>query len=199
MQNKDIFNNLLGNAYGKNEPPLPPLIAKSFVFVSSTGLRETPEILLLELFRETFFDRFSSSKGSVQLDPERKGLYSIEEKAILYLTRGRAKKTKIQNFSGYFAPAYPSLARGGWLRPKSDRQLRDAIFRGFIAQSLRDTSGKLIPVVAKTIINSLEGFRSVESKGIANAEILSAAIANTIFDEKEFGLLSSEEATARTC
>lgn len=197
MQNKDRFTSLLGDAYGKNEPPLPPVISKSFVFVSTTGLRETPEILLLELFRETFFDKFSSSKSSSQLDPEKKNLYSQEEKAILYLTRGRAKKTKIKNFSGYFAPAYPSLARGGWLRPKSDRQLRDAILRGFIAQTLRDSSGKFIPVVAKAIIDALEGHRSAESLGIANAEILSAAIANSVFNEKEFGLLSSEDATLR--
>ena len=98
MQNKDRFNALLGGAYGKNEPPLPPVISKSFVFVSTTGLRETPEILLLELFREIFFDKFSSSKSSSQLDPEKEGLYSFEEKAILYLTRGRVKKTKIKNF-----------------------------------------------------------------------------------------------------
>lgn len=196
MQNKERFIFLLGEAFGKNEPPLPPVISKSFVFVSTTGLRETPEILLLELFRETFFEKFSSSKSSSQLDPEKKGLYSQEEKAILYLTRGRAKKTKIKNFSGYFAPAYPSLARGGWLRPKSDRQLRDSIFRGFIAQSLRDSSGKFIPVVSKTIIDSLHGHRSSDSLGVANAEILSAAIANSVFDEKEFGLLSPEDATA---
>ena len=197
MQNKDRFDALLVNAYGKNEPPLPPVISKSFVFVSTTGLRETPEILLLELFRETFFDKFSPLKSSSQLDPEKKGLYSEAEKAILYLTRGRAKKTKVKNFSGYFAPAYPSLARGGWLRPKSDRQLRDAILRGFIAQSLRDSSGGSIPVVAKAIIDSLGGHRSSESCGIANAEILSAAIANSVFDRKEFGLLSSEDATSR--
>jgi hypothetical protein len=197
VQNKDRLDALLGEAYGKNEPPLPPVISKSFVFVSTTGLRETPEILLLELFRETFFNKFSSSKSSSQLDPEKKGLYSQEEKAILYLTRGRAKKAKIKNFSGYFAPAYPSLARGGWLRPKSDRQLRDAILRGFIAQSLRDSSGKFIRVVAKAIIDSLEGYRSSGSQGIANAEILSAAIANSVFDDKESGLLSSEDATSR--
>jgi len=196
VQNKEGFDALLGEAFGKNEPPLPPVISKSFVFVSTTGLRETPEILLLELFRETFFEKFSSSKSSSQLDPEKKGLYSPEEKAILYLTRGRAKKTKIKNFSGYFAPAYPSLARGGWLRPKSDRQLRDAILRGFIAQSLRDSSGKLIPVVSKTIIDSLQGHRSSDSRGVANAEILSAAIANSVFDVKEFGLLSSDDATS---
>ncbi len=194
MQNKDKFDSLLSAAYGKNEPPLPPVISKSFVFVSTTGLRETPEILLLELFRETFFEKFSSSKSSSQLDPEKKGLYSGEEKAILYLTRGRAKKTKIKNFSGYFAPAYPSLARGGWLRPKSDRQLRDSILRGFIAQSLRDSSGKFIPKVAKEIIAALEGHRSSQSIGANNAEILSAAIANSEFDKKASGLLSSEEA-----
>lgn len=197
MQNNESFYALLGETFGKNEPPLLPVISKSFVFVSTTGLRETPEILLLELFRETFFDKFSSSKNSSQLDPEKKGLYSQEEKAILYLTRGRAKKTKFKDFAGYFAPAYPSLARGGWLRPKSDRQLRDAIFRGFIAQSLRDSPRERIPVVAKAIIDSLEGYRSSESKGIANAEILSAAIANSFFDKNEFGLLNSEEATLR--
>ena len=196
MQNKERFDALLGRAFGKNEPPLPSVISKSFVFVSTTGLRETAEILLLELFRETFFEKFSSSKTSSQLDPEKKGLYSEEEKAILYLTRGRAKKTKIKNFSGYFAPAYPSLARGGWLRPESDRQLRDAILRGFIAQSLRDSSGKLISVVSKTIIDSLQGHRSSDSLGVTNAEILSAAIANSVFDEKKFGLLSSEAATS---
>ena len=188
---------MLGKAFGKNEPTIPSVISRSFVFVSSTGLRETPEILLLELFRETFFDKFSNSINSAQLDPEKKDLYSLEEKAILYLTRGRVKKTKIKSFSGYFAPAYPSLARGSWLRPKSDRQLRDAILRGFIAQSLRDSSEINISVVAKTLINSLAGHRSSSIMGITDAEILSAAIANSEFNENQFGLLNSEDAILR--
>lgn len=197
MQNKERFEASLLEAYGKNEPPLPSIISKSFVFVSTTGLRETPEILLLELFRETFFDKFALTKNSSQLDPEKKGLYSKEEKAILYLTRGRAKKTKVKNFAGYFAPAYPSLARGGWLRKETDRQLRDAIFRGFLAQSLRDTSGKFISEVSEIIINALDGRRSANAVGALNAEILSAAISTSEFDEAEFGLLSKPEAISR--
>jgi len=194
---KNKFDSLLGKAIGKNEPPIPSVISRSFVFVNTTGLRETPEILLLELFRETFFDKFAIAKNSVQLDPEKKDLYSLEEKAILYLTRGRAKKTRIKSFSGYFAPAYPSLARGGALRPKSDRQLRDAIVRGFIAQHLRDSSEKNIPIVAATLINSLAGHRSSSKLGAINSEILSAAIANSVFDEEKFGLLNSELAISR--
>jgi hypothetical protein len=197
MQNKEIFEASLAGAYGKNEPPLPSIISKSFVFVSSTGLRETSEIILLELFRETFFDTFSLTKSSSQLDPEKKGQYSEEEKAILYLTRGRQKKTRIKNFSGYFAPAYPSLARGGWLRKETDRQLRDAIFRGFLAQSLRDTSGKLISEVSKSIIDALGGHRSSNSVGLVKSEILSAAISTAVFDEKEFGLLNNDQAISR--
>jgi hypothetical protein len=193
---KEKFHHLLETASGKNEPAVPALISKSFVFVSTTGLREAPEILLLELFRETCFEKFSQLTKSAQLDPEATGMYSKEEKAILYLTRGRAKRSKVNNFSGYFAPAYPSLARGAWLRKASDRQLRDSIFKGFIAQMLRDDSDKKIEVIAKIVIDALFGHRSSGLKGRANAEILSAAISDSYVDANECGLLTSEQAVA---
>ncbi len=40
-----------------NEPKVHPLIRNSFVFVPSAGMRLAPEILILELMREVFFER----------------------------------------------------------------------------------------------------------------------------------------------
>jgi len=197
VQNKELLTSLISVHSGKNEPPLPGLVSKSFVFVNTTGLRETSEILLLELFRELFFEKFSGSKSSVLLDPERKNLYSVEEKAVLYLTRGRSKKNKIKDFSGYYAPAYPSLARGAWLRQKSDRQLRDTVFRGFIAQSLRDNSGQELLDISKKLVSAFVGYRSIDVSGIAEIEILSAALSNSSFDKDEFDLLGASEATTK--
>jgi hypothetical protein len=37
-----------------NEPLMPNCVGKSFLFLPTAGMRLSPEVLLLELFREVF-------------------------------------------------------------------------------------------------------------------------------------------------
>ena len=51
----------------RNELKFHPFIRNSFVFVPSAGLRQAPEVLVLELMRELFFkDRYGTSTGSAK-------------------------------------------------------------------------------------------------------------------------------------
>ena len=84
-----------------NEPAVHPLVKNSFVFVQSAGMRLAPEVLLLELFREIYFDRrYGSTSGTKYLIANEMGsmrdsfFYSKEERAILFMMRGRRKKSK---------------------------------------------------------------------------------------------------------
>ena len=45
------------NAKGKNVIPLHPLIQKSFVFLRTLGMRSAPEILILEMYRQFFYEQ----------------------------------------------------------------------------------------------------------------------------------------------
>jgi hypothetical protein len=198
VSNNEVIKNFLELLDGKNEPLVPGLIKKSFFFVTSTGLREQPEMLLLELFREIFYKNFFGNGGQHAIDPEIKdssiGEYSEEERAVLYLTRGRPKKGRNILSSGFFMPAYPSLARGGWFRKQSDRQLRDAMFRGFCAQYFKDSNVDSYGPYSEIIIKALVGHKSV---GVAPMdevpELLSAAISKVDIPE-DAGLRNYEEA-----
>src|SRR5947209_7979936 len=108
----------------RNEPELPKVIARGVFFVRTAGMREAPEKLLTELFRETFFDKFAESARERQLDPEfvpeadAVG-FSVGERGALYATRGRKKKTKRSSVKVFYGAPYPSLARNAWPRLKS--------------------------------------------------------------------------------
>jgi len=70
VSNNEVIKNFLELLDGKNEPLVPGLIKKSFFFVTTTGLREQPEMLLLELFREIFYKNFFGNGGQHAIDPD---------------------------------------------------------------------------------------------------------------------------------
>jgi len=185
VSNNQLLTKLLETKQGKVEPSLPKLLSDSFLFVATAGLRETPDILLLELFRELFYTQFSSSKGQHHLDPSINDPsiyleYSDREKGILYLTRGRVKRIKGRESSGFYSPAYASIARGGWLRPEAEHQIRDSLFKGFIAQSLRllpvEVRDEKVKSVSRAIIDALVGQNSNPQQSGHDTEFLWEAI-----------------------
>jgi hypothetical protein len=200
--NNQSLAKLLEAKQGKVEPTLPKFLSDSFLFVPTAGLRETPDILLLELFRELFFTQFSSSKGQHHLDP---GIsdpsiyldYSEKEKAILYLTRGRVKRIKGRESSGFYSPAYASMARGGWLRPEAEHQIRDSLFKGFIAQSLKllptDIRAERVRSISAMVINALIGHNSNSTPSGQGVEFLWEAVKGSNISEND-GLRSSTQA-----
>lgn len=122
-----------------NEPGVHPLIKGSFAFVPSAGMRLSPEILVLELFREVFFadDRRPSNK---EVDPEeveagsQKRVFSDPERAFLHAMRGRRKKTKKSKTMPFFAPLYPELARQAWFGRNRERVIVNFLLQGPLTQ-----------------------------------------------------------------
>ena len=175
----------------RNEPVVPPLIKKSFAFVRSAGMRLSPEILVLELMREVFFLEAGSAKTKDldpdELDDERRHFYSTNERAVLFALRGRRKRAKNAEVQHFFAPAYPSLARGAWLGKKRERVINNFLIGGPIAQHLWHKGNEVESKVreqeqiAEKIYGALIGHNSCVDSTLEGKEILSVALGPQAF------------------
>ena len=169
-----------------NEPTVRPLIRKSFVFVPSAGMRVAPEILILELYREIFFLSHCGSLGNKDLNPDEinnngSQCFSVEEQAVLYTLRGRRRKSPNTKIKPYFAPAYPLLARNGWLGIKRERVINNFLLGGPIAQfcwnnGKTENTAEMQNLFAKRIIDALVGQNSCGNNDFMDKDILSVAI-----------------------
>lgn len=128
----------------RNEVEPHPAYKDSFFGVPTTGLRNAPEELVLELFREVFFgtNRHTGAPAEAKqrnLDPDGLSIPN-EARAVLYSLRGRSKRrasaTKSNRADHFYAPAYPRLAGHGWFRKQSDAALRLLFLDGALASSL---------------------------------------------------------------
>ena len=132
-----MFENLPLGADKKSEPAWHPAIKGSFLFVPTAGMRVAPEVLVLELYREIFFDKRSDEASAREIIPDlvlndednKTHAFAVAEQAALYATRGRRKRNAQASEASFYTPAYPSLARHAWLRRKSDRVVKDFLFR----------------------------------------------------------------------
>lgn len=179
----------------KNEPKVHPLVRGSFAFVPSVGMRLAPEILILELMREIFFERhFGDPPGTRDLNPDDKNqegchCYSDRERAILYALRGRRKKSKNSKTESFFAPAYPQLAQLGWLSKKRERVVNKLLLSGPIAQHLwqrgqgtedgRDRQQDLIDKIWRALLGKNSCFNQNNLKG---KDILAVTLGPESFD-----------------
>ena len=175
-----------------NEPKVHPLVRKSFVFVPSAGMRLAPEILVLEFFREVFFCPHYGSAGGKELDPdelteEKECFYTHEERAVLNALRGRRRKSLNGKSKSFFAPAYPALARNGWLGKKRERAVVNFLLRGPIAQHLWGRGETAVrkkeqEIMAENLINALIGHNSLRDKAPSGKDILSVALREIPFE-----------------
>lgn len=177
-----------------NEPKVHPLIRKSFVFVPSAGMRLAPEILVLELMREIFFDpHYGDTRGTRDLDPdeldeERRHCFSDRERAVLHALRGRRKKSKNSTPQRFFAPAYPQLAKRGWLGKNRERVVNNFLLSGPIAQNFwhrgtdtEDGKRRQRELVEK-IWHALLGNNSCLDQNLEGKELLAATLGPDSFD-----------------
>ena len=151
----------------RSEPVWHPAVRKSFLFVPTAGMRVAPEVLVVELYREVFFEQRSPEASKRDLDPkyipassdDSPAPLSDMERAVLYAARGRRKQNAQSRDDNFYTPAYPSLARFSWLRRKSDRVIRDFLFRA-LSQRIhgqgKDTDA-LISSSSKVFYRSLVG------------------------------------------
>jgi hypothetical protein len=114
--------------------------ATGFLSVPSVGMRLAPEVLVLELFRDTFFANSTSEQVQTrELQPDLRNqdnvlVFNPGERAIITSLRGRRKQTKRSKEDPFYAPAYPSLARESWLSKKRERVIARLLFEGAFAQ-----------------------------------------------------------------
>lgn len=173
----------------RNEPVVPPLIKQSFVFVPTVGVRSAPEILVLELMREIFFENSFETSRERQLDP--KFLRDSETEAItkyqaavLCAFRGRRKQTKQSLTIDFYAPAYPSLAKYGWLRKSEAPVISKCFLGGPIAQDIwrkgpDAVAGKeVLENLITTIRDALVGTTLLTNRSKNEIDIFAATLAD---------------------
>jgi hypothetical protein len=170
----------------KNEPKMHAML-KGFVAPPSVGMRLSPEILVLELFREVFFQKPEDSHSSTrELSPEflsESGhhYFSAGERAVIHCAKGRRKQTKkMARDSIFYAPAYPHIARGAWLSKNRERIIGKLLFEGAFPQWLwwesadSEASKANQHAAVEQVIQALAGSAKV-SGGIPIQDILAAA------------------------
>ena len=189
-----ILNHLFDFQYpiSANEPIVHPLIRKGFVFVPSAGMRLAPEILVLEFFREVFFEVHHGSSGGRELDPNdlkenNTNLYTTNERAVLNSLRGRRRKTRNSKTQSFYAPMYPALAEHGWLGKNRERVIVNFLLGGPIAQHIwrsgnteemnRERKG-----LVDTLLRTLIGHNAREVNGLNRKDILSVTLIDSAFE-----------------
>jgi hypothetical protein len=191
----DLSHILQANDRSAFEPKVPAIVAnESFAFVRTTGVRNAPEVLVLELFREIYYDPFSRTLKETQLSPDTAD-FDRAEKAVLYVARGRLKRIKNSGVDGFYAPVFPEQARGGWLRRKTDRALRHHLIQGAMAHALCKANAAERRAVAETIVDAIKGrLHAASPTDVEDKEILSATVASVNVDSVAHGLRTREAA-----
>ena len=151
-------------------------------------MRLAPEILVLELMREVFYkNQYGDSVGTRDLDPdevdqEHRYCLSDKERAVLHAMRGRRKKSKNATPQQFFAPAYPQLAKRGWLGKNRERVVNNFLLSGPVAQHLwhkghdvEDGKRRQQEMIEK-IWRALLGSRSCPDQDLGEIDILAATL-----------------------
>lgn len=133
----------LDRAMDERSDAVHPLLARSFFAVPTAGMRHAPEVLILELMREVFYENRCESSTTKLLDANERMSplgYSLaaEYRAVLHVLKGRRKRTvgKHVPVNRFYAPAYPTLAKTAWMGENRERILKNFLFSGPIAQAL---------------------------------------------------------------
>ena len=177
-----VFDDLPLGPSKKTEPAWHPAVKRSFLFVPTAGMRVAPEVLVLELYREIFYSQRSKELSAREIKPD--GLVSTAtglepafseiERAVLYASRGRRKQNKQSRDDNFYTPAFPSLARHAWLRRKSDRVIKDFLFRA-LSQKIhghgKGAEAKISTAVS-LIYSALVGNNTVANPDHKNLELI---------------------------
>lgn len=188
---------LSGNNRNKREPEVHPLVKNSFVFVPTAGMRLAPEVLVLELMREIFFNNFSDEQKERRLVPDR---VASGEMAVLHALRGRRKKAGNSKSEDFFAPAYPVLAKGAWLRAREARVINNFLLEGPISRYLwsrgtdvaekQEEQNAIVRKICQALVGKNSCFHDAEWP--RGKEILAVALGQEAF--RNAPVLSEEDA-----
>lgn len=153
----DFLNSLSPKQRGKNEPRVPPTLGDSFVSIGTPGMRVAPEILVLELMREIFYERPVANATSTNMDPADLEGSSLEEVVTLEAARGRIRRAANVAAKPYYMPLYPEQARNAALRVKTDRVLRNNFLQGPLAHCLHCRGEAAVKPVLDGFVDALYG------------------------------------------
>ena len=159
----------------KQEPDAIKCHKDSFLFVGTAGMRNSPEEVLLELYRSVFFNRMG--EGSAQeLLPENNELNSNESYALKAF-RGRQKKQG--SLENYYACPYPAIAKAGWPRKQADAPIKHFFIGGPIAQYVfghdsQEKEAQYLETHLPRIVKALRGNNVTGSGG--TVEFFAAAL-----------------------
>lgn len=138
----DIFEDLRLEET-KNEAGWHSAVRGSFIFNPTPGMTTTSEDLVVELYREIFFDQRHESGKTKRVNPDEaddeKNVFELQEQFSIYMTRGRKKRNARTSAENFYTPLYPALARASWMRNKSERTIKEYFFRA-ISQHLHDSN-----------------------------------------------------------
>jgi len=190
-----------------NEPKMRPAIRDSFLFVPTVGMR-SPETLMLELFREIFFETHYGNSGAARaLNPDDTDsgqpdgfLYTEKERVALNAFRGRRKETKMSRVNSYYVPAYPQLAEWAWLRKRSDRVIKSLLFEGAFVQHLwrrgedAEASGEKQKEIAQKTVDALIGANGYSDSPSGKRDIMAVTLGRDSFLN-----IDREESINRLC
>ena len=141
----------------------------SFLSMPTAGNRTSSDDLVIELYREVFFEKRSEGASLKRIDPEEmqqdgKPVFEEDEKKSLYMSRGRKKKTaRLKKSDDFYVPLYPSLARRSWLREGSERGIKRYLLN-VIAQHLSTNSAmkdNFIEIFYKALLGKRDGIKDI--------------------------------------
>ena len=159
----------------KQEPDAINCHKDSFLFVGTAGMRNSPEEVLLELYRSLFFNRIGKDSAQ-ELLPENNEL-NRNESYTLKAFRGRQKKQG--SMESYYACPYPAIAKAGWPRKKTDTPIKHFFIGGPITQYVfghdsEEKEAKYKEEDLPLIVRALRGHNVTGSS--ENVEFFAAAI-----------------------
>jgi hypothetical protein len=188
--NFPTLDELLGSNSSVHEPVVPGLLRDSEFFPKSLGMRQVPELLIIELFREVCFipHRPSDENKARELMPTSE--LADGEVALLYIARGRGKGARNVQRKAYFGPLFPALARNAWQRKEAERVISSQFLERPLAQYIINNNIDARVFCADVVAALFGGTRSEDGVNDVFTEIL-----RTIeFDNTAVGLATPEEA-----
>ena len=168
----------------KLEPDAIKCYKNSFLYVGTAGMRNSPEEVLLELYRSVFFKRIGENKAQ-ELLPDNPGL-TPEESYALKAFRGRQKKQGSRE--SYYACPYPDIAKAGWPRKNTDTPIKHFFIGGPITQYVfgnpsRVKETQYVEVDLPLIVRALRGNNVGEGKVEFFAAAIGATVENVSLEE----------------
>lgn len=173
------------------EPHVPSFIKGSRFFVRTVGMREAPERLIVELFRELCFESVTPNSERASRDLEPHDELTLEENALLHVARGREKQAhrKLHEKS-YYGPLYPFIARNSWPRKQAESVIAFQLLDGPFLEHFSRSKEKA-ETFSREVINAIYGNKRTE---YGDPDIFSTLAERIHFDEEAVGLLSKDAA-----